>query len=497
VSGEPANKGVPVSGEVRTRIAPAPSGDLHVGNVRTALFSWAFARRHQGHFLLRVEDTDASRATDEAFAATQEILHWVGLDWDEGPGVGGPYAPYRQSERRAVYDGALARLEASGHAYRAYSTAEELAARKAAAVAQGAKPTPGYDGYDRDLTDAQRAAYAAAGRPYVLRFRMPAGSTTFTDLVRGEITIDHRQIPDFALTRSDGSPLYVLAAAVDDMAMRLTHIVRGEDLLAATPRQLALYEALDYPRERWPQFAHLPLIVADDGKPLSKRNGEVSLRWYRDHGFLPAAMLNYLALLGWSLAPDRELFSVEEMVAAFDLARVSRNPARFDLKKLEAINGEKIRAMAEEELGEQLRPWLQAAGYAVDPAVLRAGVPLVQSRMVRLTEAPTLLGFLLVPENEFRLVDADLLTADSEAPLQASRDALAGLPAWASDPIEQALRVALVEGLGLKPRRAFGPVRVAVTGRRISPPLFESIELLGRDRTLGRLDGALAEVRGR
>lgn len=479
---------------VRTRIAPAPSGDLHVGNVRTALYSWAFARRHGGKFLLRIEDTDASRATEEGFLATQEILRWVGIDWDEGPGVGGPYAPYRQSERRAIHAEAAARLVAEGSAYPCYCTPEELAARNEAARA--AKRAPGYDGHCRTLTEAQRTAYETAGRTHVLRFRMPPGSTTFDDLVRGEITIEHAQIPDFALTRGDGAPLYVLAAAVDDVAMRLTHIVRGEDLISATPRQLAIYAALGYPRENWPRFAHLPLVIGEDNKPLSKRNGEVSLRWYRDHGFLPEAMRNYLALLGWSLAPDRELFDTAEMVANFDLSRVSRNPARFDVKKLEAINGEKLRALSPAVFAVTLRPWLEAAGLHVEIGLLEAAAPLVQTRMVRLTEAPALLGFLFVADEDFTIVDRDALTGESLPQLKAAVRVLTGLGEWTAEMLQGALERALVDELGVKRNKAYGAVRVAVTGRRVSPPLFESLELLGRGRALARLRQAVREVQG-
>ncbi len=479
---------------VRTRIAPAPSGDLHVGNVRTALFSWAFARRHNGTFVLRIEDTDAARATQEAYEATQEILRWVGIDWDEGPGVGGPFAPYRQSERRAIYDDAARTLIGKGRAYPCYCTTDELAER--AAAARAAKRPPGYDGHCRHLTGDQRDAYEAAGRTHVLRFAMPPGSTTFEDLVRGDITIEHTQIPDFALTRSDGAPLYVFAAAVDDVAMKLTHVVRGEDLMSATPRQLALYEALDHPRSSWPRFAHLPLLVSEDGKPLSKRNGEVSLRWYRDHGFLPEALRNYLALLGWALAPDRELFETAEMIANFDLTRVSRNPARFDVKKLEAINGEKIRSMSELQFAQAISPWLEAAGMHADAGFLQAAGPLVQTRMTRLTEAPELLGFLLVDEADFAVVDQEILVGELLPQLRASLAALEPIDGWNAVLIEAALRDALITQLGLKPRNAFGPVRIAVTGRRISPPLFESLELLGRERTLSRLRQAIWDVQG-
>jgi len=475
---------------IRTRIAPAPSGDLHVGNVRTALYSWAVARQADGHFLLRIEDTDTSRVTEDAYLGVLDALRWIGLDWDEGPEVGGPAAPYRQSERRAIYDDAVARLLSEGSAYRCWCTPEEVEARK---KADGVK-TPGYDGHCRALSDAERAA--RSGDPSIVRFPMPPGSTTWTDLVQGEITIAHDQIPDFALTRSDGGPLYVLAAAVDDAAMRLTHVVRGNDLVSATPRQMALFAALGHPREQWPQYAHCPQVTGDDGKPLSKRNGEVSLRWYREHGFLPDAMRNYLALLGWAIAADRELFTTEEFVAAFDLSRVTSNAARFDVKKLEAINGEKIRALSEAELLEAVVPFLVAAGLPTPHDVLVRAIPLVQTRIVRLTDAVDLLRFLLVDEDEFVVVDHEQLVAEVLSQLSAAHDALEQLDSWDHAAIEATLRSALVDGLGLKPKLAFGPVRIAVTGRRTSPPLFESLEILGRERSLSRLAGALAEIRG-
>lgn len=475
--------------EIRTRIAPAPSGDLHVGNVRTALFSWAVARKVSGRFVLRIEDTDVSRVSDESVEAVAEILRWVGLDWDEGPSIGGPHQPYRQSERRPLYDDALARLEATERVYRCWCTPEEVAARTAG-------KTPGYDGFCRRLSYDERAAREASGTPFLWRFSMPPGATTWHDLVRGDITIDHRQIPDFALTRAGGAPLYILAAAVDDLAMGITHVVRGEDLVSATPRQMALYAALGSDQDDWPVFAHLPLLIGDDGKPLSKRNGETSLRWYRDNGFLPAALLNYLALLGWSLAPDRELFDLEEMVAAFELAQVSKNPARFDLRKLEAINGEKIRGLNEAQLAEEIRPLLAAAGLVDRYGLLERCIPLVQTRMTRLTDAVTMLTFLFVDEDDFTVVDHEQLVAEVLAQLDAAYDALKGLPEWTAGVIEGCLRRALVEELGLKPKNAFGPVRVAVTGRRMSPPLFESLELLGRERSLRRIASAREEIRG-
>ncbi len=330
----------PMDASMRTRFAPAPSGDLHVGNVRTALFSFALARRHGGTFLLRVEDTDRSRVTDEAYAAALDVLRWIDIEWDEGPEAGGPFAPYRQSERLAVYADAAGRLRDSGAAYPCYCTPAELA--KSREEARAANRPPGYDGRCRTLTPEQRAGFEAQGRTSVLRFWMPDGTTTWADLVRGEITIDHANVPDFAITRSDGHPLYLLAAAVDDMLMGLTHIVRGEDLVTATPRQLALFAALGHPQEKWPAYAHLPLIIGADNAPLSKRNGEVSLAWYRRAGFLAEGLANYLSLLGWSPGGDREFFGRDVLLAEFDVRRVSKNPARFDLKKLEALNGDWI-----------------------------------------------------------------------------------------------------------------------------------------------------------
>jgi glutamyl-tRNA synthetase len=477
----------PLDASMRTRFAPAPSGDLHVGNVRTALYSWSLARRHGGTFLLRVEDTDRSRVTDEAYAAALDVLRWMGIDYDEGPDVGGPHAPYRQSERLDVYADAARRLRESGAAYPCYCTPAELAERREQARREN-RP-PGYDGRCRTLTDEQRAAFEAEGRTSVLRFRMPAGSTTWLDLVRGEVTIDHANVPDFALTRSDGHPLYLLAAGVDDVAMGLTHIVRGEDLVTATPRQLALYAALGHPQESWPAFAHLPLIVGDDNAPLSKRNGEVSIAWYRREGFLPEAMVNYLALLGWSPGGDREFFGVDVLHAEFDLSRVSRNPARFDLKKLEAVNGDWIRSLSEEDLAGRMLPFLEASGLEVDPVLLARAIPLIQTRMNRLTEAPGLLRFLFESEDEFTVEEAaagKALGEGSRAVLLAVLEALEPLERWTAAEIEPAVW-SVGEKLGLNKRKTAAPVRVAVTGRLVSPPLFESLELLDRERTLGRL----------
>ncbi len=487
--------------DVRVRFAPSPSGDLHVGNIRTAIYCWAYARRTGGSFVFRIEDTDKSRVTDEYIHAAIESMRWLGLDWDEGPEVGGGYGPYRQSERLDIYREWTRVFLDEGHAYHCYCTPEELATRRAAAKVAGR--TPGYDGRCRDLSVDQKAAFDAEGRRPVVRFRMPPGKTTFVDLVRGEVTFEHEHVPDFVLTRADDSPLYTLAVSVDDVLMKITHVVRGEDLLSSTPRQVAVYRAMGVAETDLPQFAHLPFVMGHDNTKLSKRHGADTIGQFRHDGYLPEAMCNYLALLGWSPGDDREFFSLADMAREFDLARVNANPARFDPKKLDAINGDWIRALAPDDFEARVLPVLQQAGLVSrEPTEeelrhVHGGAPLIQERMVHLTEAADLLGFLFVDDAHFT-VDSEaagrLLTAETRPALAAAFGALRDLPSWEAAAIETALRGALVDELGLKPKQAFGPVRVAVTGRRVSPPLFESLELLGRDRTLSRLDRALSSV---
>jgi len=490
-----------VTDVVRVRFAPSPSGDLHVGNIRTALFDWAFARHTGGVFVLRIEDTDRSRVLPEYIESALETLRWLGLDWDEGPEVGGLYGPYLQSERMAIYADWVTKFLESGHAYWCYCTPEELAERRAAARAGSGGPT-GYDRHCRHLTPEQVAAYQAEGRRPVVRLKMPEGSTTFTDLVRGEITIENEHVPDFVLQRADGSPLYTLAVAVDDVLMKITHIVRGDDLLSSTPRQLAVYRAMGVPEPDFPVFAHLPFVLGLKGEKLSKRYGAASISYYRDEGFLPEALCNYLALLGWSPGDNRELFTLNEMAAEFDLARVNKTAAQFDVRKLEAINGDKIRKLDPADFTARILPFLRQAKLVDDPPtaaqapVIAASSDLIQGRISKLTEAPEMLRSLLVDEAAFSVDPEDVARAlgpDAVPVLQAARDALAGLDPWTAEGIRGALQAALVDGLGLKPRAAFsGALRVAVLGRRVGPPLFESLELLGPDRTLGRLDRALA-----
>ena len=481
---------------VRVRFCPSPTGIPHVGMVRTALFNWAYARHTGGTFVFRIEDTDAQRDSEESYAALLEALRWLGLNWDEGPEVGGPHEPYRQSQRKDLYADVVARLVESGEAYPAYSTPEEVEARHLAA---GRNPKLGYDNYDRDLTDEQRAAYAAEGRNAVLRLRMPDEDISWHDMVRGKTTFAAGTVPDFALTRATGEPLYTLVNPVDDALMKITHVLRGEDLLPSTPRQIALYQALIRigVTDQVPEFAHLPPVLGEGTKKLSKRDPESNLFLHRERGFIPEGLLNYLALLGWGIAEDRDIFSIEEMVAAFDVVDVNSNPARFDQKKADAVNAEHIRRLDPAEFASRLGGYFAEHGHdtGLDDAAFASAAELVQTRIVVLSDAWGLLKFL--DDDSYELdpkAAAKELGPDAVPVLDAAITALEGVSPWTTAGIEEALKAALLEGLELKPRKAFGPIRVAATGATVSPPLFESLELLGRDRALLRLrvarDGA-------
>jgi glutamyl-tRNA synthetase len=485
---------VPASdpGQVRVRFCPSPTGTPHVGMVRTALFNWAYARHTGGTFVFRIEDTDAQRDTEESYLALLDALRWLGLDWDEGPEVGGPYGPYRQSQRTEIYRDVVANLLEAGEAYYAFSTPEEVEARH---VAARRNPKLGYDNFDRHLTDSQRAALLAEGRKPVVRLRMPDEDLGWDDLVRGATTFAAGSVPDFALTRASGDPLYTLVNPVDDALMKITHVLRGEDLLPSTPRQLALYRALIRigVAKRTPEFAHLPTVLGEGTKKLSKRDPQSNLFAHRDRGFIPEGLLNYLALLGWAIADDHDLFSLDEMVAAFDVVDVNSNPARFDQKKADALNAEHIRMLDADDFTTRLRDYFAAHGHHIelDDAGFAAAAQLVQTRIVVLGDAWYLLKFL--NDDEYAIDPksaAKELGPDGIVVLDASLAALDGVTDWTAARIEDALKVALIEGLSLKPRKAFGPIRVAATGTTVSPPLFESLELLGRDRSLQRLRAA-------
>jgi glutamyl-tRNA synthetase len=486
--------------QVRVRFPPSPTGLLTVGNIRSALFNWAFARHYGGKLVLRIEDTDQARNTAEALGYTLESLRWLGLNWDEGPEVGGDYGPYLQSERMDIYADVVAKLLAAGKAYHCYCSQEELDQRREAARTAGQHS--GYDGHCRNLTPEQVKAFVDEGRRPVVRLRMPDRPIVFDDLVRGEITFLPENLGDYVLVRANGYPLYPLVNPVDDALMEITHVLRGEDLLPSTPRQIALYEALadiGVGAGRTPRFGHLPFVMGTEGnKKLSKRDPGAGLGEYMERGFLPEGLLNYLALLGWSIADDRDVFTMDEMVRAFDIRKVNANAARFDPKKCEAINAAHMRMLPPDDFGRRMIPFLAKAGVLpAEPsdeqlAVLRAAVPLVQERMNSLSESVDMLSFLFVDEAAFT-IDPDAaakgLGGDADAVLDASIKALSDVE-WNTEAIEAALRASLIDGLGLKPRNAFGPVRVAISGRRISPPLFESLELLGREKSLHRLEQA-------
>ena len=463
--------------------------------VRTALFNWAYARHTGGTFVFRIEDTDAARDSEESYQAIIDSLEWLGMKWDEGINVGGPHEPYRQSQRSDIYTEVLNKLIDADLVYPAYSTAEEVEERHKAA---GRDPKLGYDNFDRDLTDEQKKAFEAEGRKPVWRLKMPDKDWTWTDLVRGEMTFKSETQPDYVVARSNGQPLYTLVNPVDDALMGITHVLRGEDLLSSTPRQLALYEALQQigVTDYTPQFAHLPFVMGQGNKKLSKRDPESNLFNHRDNGIIPEGMINYLALLGWSLSADRDIFSAEELVENFDVADVLGNPARFDQKKLEAINADHIRQLDPADFRDRLRAYLTEhtdfpADYDAEKFAVAAD--LVQTRIKTLSEAYDLLKFLVIPDDELTIDEKSgrkNLKEEAIQSLEVGIETLEGVDEWKTDALEAALSKALIEDLGLKPRKAYGALRVGTTGAAVSPPLFESMELLGRESTLKRLRAA-------
>ena len=481
--------------DVRVRFCPSPTGTPHVGMVRTALFNWAYARHTGGKLIFRIEDTDAARDSEESYQAIIDSLTWLGMDWDEGVVTGGPNEPYRQSQRMDIYLDVLEKLKDAGEVYPSYSTPEEVEERHKAA---GRDPKLGYDNYDRELTADQIAAFEAEGRKPVWRLRMPDHDWEWADLVRGDISFKASTQPDYVVARSNGAPLYTLVNPVDDALMGITHVLRGEDLLPSTPRQLALYDALKRigVATHTPEFGHLPFVMGEGNKKLSKRDPQSNLFNHRDAGIIPEGMLNYLALLGWSLDSDRDIFSVSELIDAFDVADVLSNPARFDQKKLEAINADHIRLLPLEDFSARLRTYLEdykgfPASYPDDK--FRFVAELVQTRIKKLDDAWDLVQFLIVSDEELVLDEKSArknLKEDAVQPLEVAISVLSDVPDWDTASIESALQKALIEDLGLKPRKAYGALRVGISGQAISPPLFESMELLGRESTLARLRAA-------
>jgi len=484
---------------MRVRMAPSPTGPLHIGTARTSLYNYLAARQGGGTYVLRIEDTDTARSTVEFEADIIDNLHWLGISWDEGPQVAGgddvgPYGPYRQSQRMDLYAREADRLLASGAAYRCWCTPEELEAVRR--EQESAKEAPRYNRRCLSLADAERAAFEAEGRPSVIRFRVEAEKIVFDDLIRGAVEFDNALLGDFVIVRNDGIPLYHFVVVVDDEAMGITHVVRGEDHLSNTPKHIALIRALGY---REPRFGHIPLILNPDRSKMSKRKSQTSITAYRDEGYLPEAMVNFMAFLGWSPGTEEEIFSLDELAKRFDLAKVHKGGAVFDRDRLDHLNGVYIRAMTDEQLAIRLRSWIP--GAVADADLLRI-VPLIKERMVTLGDAASLVAFLWEPDEVVgSWYDPDLLHPrkggpdEARAALERAAELFGELDDldFSADVLEQRFREA-ADAAGMKAGEFFSPIRVAVTGRTISPPLFDSLELLGRDRALARVELALGKL---
>ena len=466
-----------------------------MGLIRTALFNWAYARHTGGKLIFRIEDTDQERDSEESFEQLLAALSWLGLDWDEGVNVGGPHEPYRQSQRTDIYLEVIQKLKEAGHLYESFLTGEEIDARN---EATGRAKQLGYDNSERDLDQATKDKYLAEGRTPALRLRVPDTDISFTDLVRGEITFPAGSFPDFVVVRPNGQALYTLVNPVDDALMGVTHVLRGEDLLSSTPRQIALYNAMVQAGITTfiPKFGHLPYVMGEGNKKLSKRDPESNLFHHKDRGFIPEGLLNYLALLGWGISADEDIFSLTEMAKAFDVVDVNPNPARFDLKKAEAINATHIRELSPDDFKGRLVPYLQVGKVISEPAtegqleILANAAPLIQERITVLGESVGMLSFLYVTSKDIVMEEdaKKALPDNAKAIVAAALEALQGLDDFSTDAIHDLMNQVLVESMGEKPRNAFGPLRTAISGRKVSPPLFESMEILGKAETLARLE---------
>ncbi len=482
---------------VRTRYAPSPTGYPHVGNIRTALFNWLFARRFGGSFIVRIEDTDVSRRVEGAEEAILDGLRWLGLDWDEGPGVGGRYGPYLQSQRLGLYREAAERLISQGDAYYCYCSPQRLEEMRKEQARR--KQPPGYDRLCRNLSPDERSRKEAEGVTPVIRFKTPLeGQTRFNDLIWGDVAFENSTLDDFVLLKSDGYPTYHLANVVDDHLMEISHVLRAEEWLSSTPRHLLLYGALGFAP---PQFAHLPMILGSDRAKLSKRHGAASITEYREQGYLPEAVVNFLALLGWSLDDKTEIFSRQELVDGFSLERVGRVAAVFNQDKLGWMNGVYIRSLSLEDFTQRALPFLDRnlPGEVKRPLPIdyvRQVMPLIQERARSLLEVVELSQFFFVDELGY---DAGLLIGknmDRESTVRAlevARQWLGQSGAFDAESLEAMLRSLVVE-LGLKTGQLFGALRVAVTGRAAAPPLFQTMAVLGKERCLRRIELALDEL---
>ena len=481
---------------VRVRIAPSPTGNLHVGNARTALYNYLFARQTGGTYILRIDDTDAKRSSDEDIEGVLYSFRWMGLDWDEGYAAGGDCGPYRQSERLSLYQAHAEELLANGHAYRCWCTPAELDVLRKRA--QKERRPFRYPQTCLQLTAAERASRERSGAPYVLRFLSPReGTVDFLDLVRGNMRVDAAELDDLVIVRADGMPTYNFASVIDDSHMRISHVIRGADHLYNTHRQIPIAHALGFDL---PAYAHLPLLTNPDRTTLGKRSGAVLVGDYAQQGYLPEAVVNFLALLGWNPGDTQEVFSLEELVAAFSLERVNRANAVFELQKLVWLNGVYIRSLTVQDLTERSVPFLAEAGVIaadnVDRTYLQDAIALEQERLKNLAEAPSILDFFfaddVTPEPKL-LVAKKQAPADSLSALQRVHEQLALLDTWDHEPIETCLR-GLAAELGWKAGQLFMPIRVAITGKTATPPLFETMVVLGRERTLTRLDAAIGTL---
>lgn len=475
--------------KVRVRFAPSPTGYPHVGNIRTALFNWLFARHNGGIFILRIEDTDQERKVEGAVDIIIDSLKWLGLDYDEGP--------YIQSERLDIYRKYAEQLVQEGKAYYCFCSSERLDAMRKQQMAN--KLPPGYDRHCRDLTPEEVEAERKQGKRPVVRFRMPlTGQTRVTDLIRGEVVFENSLLDDFVLLKSDGYPTYHLANVIDDHFMEISHVMRAEEWLSSTPRHLLLYRAFNWDA---PHFAHLPMILGPDKSKLSKRHGATAINEYREMGYLPEAMINFLSLLGWSLDDKTEIMSVEEIIRNFSLERISKTAAIFNMSKLQWMNGIYIRRLGPDDFASRCLPFLERdlpleVKRPIDLGYLRSMAPLVQERVKTLAEVPSLVDFFFLDELDYdrSLILGKLEKEQAVAILQRTIEVLKDLPDWKAETLEATVRP-LTEEMGMKAGPFFGVLRVAVTGRTASPPLFQTMEVLGREKCLQRLNVATAKLK--
>ena len=484
---------------VRVRYAPSPTGFPHVGNIRTALFNWLFARHTGGKFIVRIEDTDTARTVPGSLEAILDSLRWLGLDWDEGPAVGGPYSPYMQSQRLPIYQKLAEQLIEDGFAYRCYCSAERLEAMRTAQTA--AKQPLGYDRHCRDLSAEERKKLEASGAPSVIRFKTPlTGRTVFLDMLRGEVCFENSGIEDYVLLKSDGFPVYHLANVIDDHLMEISHVLRAEEWLPSTPKHVMLYAALKFDP---PKFAHMPLILGPDRGKLSKRHGAATLTEYRDQGYLQETMFNFLALLGWSLDDKNEIFSRQQLVEIFSLKRVSRTAGIFNKDKLDWLNGMYIRSLPVDDLTSRLLPFMEKdlpseVSRPLDVNYLRQIVPLIRERIVTLKDAAAYADFFFLDKLEYdgvKLIGKKMTAETTLTALKGAEQKLSCLQNFSLDLLEDILRH-LADDLGIKPGELFNPLRVATTARDAAPPLFETMVVLGKERCLKRIKAALAKLAG-